>query len=268
MLARRDADVPEDEMVIGDVSTELAAVIASSLASVLGAAYASLRSWRATAKQEKAERARLYKEIFGALPPLGVDSGSMDALLAIARPTEGDSVPGDSPVQEPVAPTREQMYDKLLIDDYALGMTQARVAFNVSMAFSILGGIVLVVGIGLAVFRADTSGQIASAAVTSLAGALTTGLSQLFRDQSAKALKHLESQAIELRKDVREQTKTAEALRLLGEVDDPEVRSHLQTALILQFTGAKLPDQAKPRVARSTSSNGHGHKPGDVSSTS
>jgi hypothetical protein len=80
------------------------------------------------------------------------------------------------------------------------------------------------------------------AAITSAAGVLTSGLSQLFRGQSTKALKHLESQAVELRKDVRAQTNAATAQRLLEEITDDELRSHLQAALILEFTGAKLPD--------------------------
>jgi hypothetical protein len=110
------------------------------------------------------------------------------------------------------------------------------------MVFSILGGIVLILGVSLAIFRADTGGQLAGAAITSAAGVLTSGLSQLFRGQSAKALKHLESQATELRKDVRAQTNADTAQRLLGEVAGVELRSRLQAALILQFTGATLPD--------------------------
>jgi hypothetical protein len=134
------------------------------------------------------------------------------------------------------------VYDQLLVNDYALGLTQARVAFNVSMAFSILGGLVLVLGVALAIFREATGAQVAGAAITSAAGVLTSGLSQLFRGQSTKTLKHLESQAVELRKDVRARTNAGTAQSLLGEVSDPNLRSRLQAALILEFTGAKLPD--------------------------
>jgi hypothetical protein len=116
------------------------------------------------------------------------------------------------------------------------------VAFNVSMAFSILGGLVLVLGVALAIFREATGAQVAGAAITSAVGVLTSGLSQLFRGQSTKTLKHLESQAVELRKDVRARTNAGTAQSLLGEVSDPNLRSRLQAALILEFTGAKLPD--------------------------
>ena len=110
------------------------------------------------------------------------------------------------------------------------------------MLFSILGGLVLVLGVALAILRADTGSQIAGAAITSAAGVLTSGLSQLFRGQSTKSLKHLEAQAVELRKDVRAQSNVAAAQRLLGEVADLELRSKLQVALILEFSGAKLPE--------------------------
>jgi hypothetical protein len=33
------------------------------------------------------------------------------------------------------APSRDAVYDQLLVNDYALGLTQARVAFKVSMSF-------------------------------------------------------------------------------------------------------------------------------------
>jgi hypothetical protein len=83
---------------------------------------------------------------------------------------------------------------------------------------------------------------VAGAAITSAAGVLTSGLSQLFRGQSTKTLRHLESQAVELRKDVRARTNAGTAERLLGEIADSDLRSRLQAALILEFTGAKLPD--------------------------
>jgi hypothetical protein len=150
------------------------------------------------------------------------------------------------PPAEELLSSRDSRYDQLLVNDYALGLTQARRAFNASMSFSILGGIVLILGVSLAIFRAATGGQVVGAAITSAAGVLTSGLSQLFRGQSTKALKHLETQAVELRTDVRARTNSASALRLLEEVTDDHLRSRLQAALILEFTGATLPDVDTP----------------------
>jgi hypothetical protein len=125
------------------------------------------------------------------------------------------------------------------------------------MSFSVLGGAVLVLGVALAIFRADTGGQVAGAAITSAAGVLTAGLSQLFRDQSTKALKHLESQAVELRKDVRAQINAGTAQHLLEEVADDQLRSRLQAALILEFTAAKLPNFDGIQVPQAGNLNGN-----------
>ena len=233
---------------------------------VLGVAVAAWFGWSATyrtsARREAQERQRLSSEVFGQSPARGytVVLARDQALPDQALP---DQVPPDEappaqapPAQAPPAeappaqatppeervPSRDVVYDQLLVNDYALGLTQARVAFNVRMSFSILGGLVLVLGVALAIFRADTGGQVAAAAITSAAGVLTSGLSQLFRGQSTKTLKHLESQAVELRKDVRARTNAGTAERLLGEISDSDLRSRLQAALILEFTGAKLPD--------------------------
>jgi hypothetical protein len=257
-------------VVAGSALAEIVTAALTAAASLLAASLAAWRSSRATTKQENRERQRLTEVIFG--PPLVVPTTDatnkgVAALLAIAKGTGDGSAHDTASVEQPPVPTREEVYDKLLIEDYALGMAHARRAFNASMAFSVLGGIVLVFGVALAIFRVDTGGQIASAVITSLAGVLTTGLSQLFRDQSAKALKHLESQAVELRKDVRAQTNAATALRLLEEIDDPELRSRLQAALILEFTGAKLPDLNKPH-SPSANGQGHNHKSEDLASSS
>jgi hypothetical protein len=181
------------------------------------------------------------------VPPPGQTPAQEEVPPPGQAPAQKEASPaGQASPQEAHTPSRDAVYDQLLINDYALGLTQARRAFNVSMAFSILGGLVLVLGVALAIFRAATGGQVAGAAITSAAGVLTSGLSQLFREQSTKALKHLESQAVELRKDVRAQTNAATAQRLLEEIADDELRSHLQAALILEFTGAKLPDLGRP----------------------
>jgi hypothetical protein len=230
---------------------------------------------RRSSKDEAQERARLSAEVLGQetlteRERAALQGNSKWRLLPVTPPGPGDDktlikeMIADNPAGEPSqqngnptteAPADQQkleesqngsVYDQLLINDYALGLTQARRAFNVSMTFMTLGGIVLILGISLTIFRADTGRQITASAITSAAGILTSGLAQLFRGHSAKALKHLETQAAELRKDVRTQTRAATALRLLDDITDPELRGKLQAALILQFTNATLPDLRPP----------------------
>jgi hypothetical protein len=264
--------------------TDWTAVL-TAVATLLGAAVA----WAAarglthtTARQEAAERKRLSVEVFGSAGPLPSPqvlarlSPEVMALLEEKGCPQQDQIrhekerlleqapsAGESSPSETTGAPRDDVYGQLLINDYALGLTQARLAFNVSMAFSVLGGLVLVLGVALAIFRADTGGQVAGAAITSAAGVLTSGLSQLFRGQSTRALKHLESQAVELRKDVRAQINTATAQRLLTEIADDELRSRLQAALILQFTGAKLPDLERSPRPWTASHNGHASRSED-----
>jgi hypothetical protein len=96
-------------------------------------------------------------------PPSPAGSGEERDGNAAAPPRDGDAEnpkveesAGRGPQKEPAdqpylsdlphivaAAKRDSVYDQLLINDHALGLTQARRAFNVSMVFSILGGIVL-----------------------------------------------------------------------------------------------------------------------------
>jgi hypothetical protein len=244
------------------VDTSLTWTIAGLAAAVVGVVipvWTFVVSARAAPRQEAEERQRLSREVFGVS---AVSAGRNYTNTITYVPLEAEAPPhaeappqGQAPAEVPptaeILSSRDARYDQLLINDYALGLTQARRAFNASMSFSILGGMVLVLGVSLAIFRAATGGQVAGAAITSAAGVLTSGLSQLFRGQSTKALKHLETQAVELRKDVRARTNAVSAQRLLGEVSDVHLRSRLQAALILEFTGATLPDvgsSSQPRT--------------------
>lgn len=201
-------------------------------------------------RAEKRERARLTVEVLGDTSEPSVAPDNNETKSGSEK-SQSDTPSQDvqTPQAEFVEKT-ESTYDRLLINDYALGLTQARRAFNVSMFFSILGGLVLIAGVSLGIFRADTGAQVAGAIITSAAGVLTTGLSQLFRGQSTKALKHLEIQASELRKDVRAQTNLRKSLSLLEMVDDEDLHARLQAALVLKLSEAELPNIAanlKPR---------------------
>jgi hypothetical protein len=213
--------------------------------------------FRKAPQQEAAERERLKEEVLS--PLTDPDRFVIGQADAVRHEETQHEVEGRS--HEQAVTSRDAVYDQLLINDYALGLTQARRAFTISIIFSVLGGAVLILGISLAIFRADTGGQVAGAAITSAAGVLTSGLSQLFQAQSSKALKHLESQAVELRKDVRAQTNAATAQRLLEEIADHELRSRLQAALILEFTGAKLPDLGSSLPLQADQPNGQSRHP-------
>jgi len=149
----------------------------------------------------------------------------------------------------PEHPTPEEKdsakFTKLLIRYYSYGLTQARASFYVSLFASIIGGGILITGIGLAIFRADTIGDQYASIVASVAGLLTVAIGTLFHKRADAALRHMESQSRGLREDMKVERDTDQAIRLLQEVNEDHLRSHLQAALILKFSGSEMPDLSK-----------------------
>jgi hypothetical protein len=152
-------------------------------------------------------------------------------------------LPGDT---DPASPTPQEKdsekFTKLLIRYYSYGLTQARASFYVSLFASIVGGGILTTGIGLAIFHADTIGDQYASIVSSVAGLLTVGIGTLFHKRADAALRHMESQSRGLREDMKAERDTDQAIRLLSTVNEDHLRSHLQAALILKFSGSELPD--------------------------
>ncbi|MGY1502997.1 TRADD-N-associated membrane domain-containing protein [Streptomyces sp. QTS52] len=149
----------------------------------------------------------------------------------------------------PEHPTPEEKdsakFTKLLIRYYSYGLTQARASFYVSLFASIIGGGVLITGVGLAIFRADTIGDQYASIVSSVAGLLTVAIGTLFHKRADAALRHMESQSRGLREDMKVERDTDQAIQLLQEVNEDHLKSHLQAALILKFSGSEMPDLSK-----------------------
>ncbi len=124
---------------------------------------------------------------------------------------------------------------------YAYGLTQSQRSFLMSQVFSVLGGGVLLTGIGLAIWRAETNGDLYAAIVTTTAGVVTTVIGRLFHRESDKALKHMASETDALRDDMRAERSAEQAILLLAEVDDPKIKARLQAGLIMRFAGSEMP---------------------------
>ncbi|MEV6742681.1 hypothetical protein AB0N14_39860 [Streptomyces sp. NPDC051104] len=150
----------------------------------------------------------------------------------------------------------------MLIEYYAYGLTQARRSFSVSLSCSVLGGLVLIAGVALAIFNANTSGAQYASVVASVAGFLTAAIGSLFHRRADLALKHMESQTQSLRQDMKVERDAGEAIRLLREVTDSGLKAHLQAALILKFSAAELP--ALDGVLKSAASSSPPHINGGV----
>jgi hypothetical protein len=138
--------------------------------------------------------------------------------------------------------TPETRSAKLLIEYYAYGLTQARRSFSVSLSCSVLGGLVLISGVGMAIFRAESTGDQYASVTASVAGLVMTVIGTLFHRRADLALKHMESQTQSLRQDMKVERDAGQAIRLLEDVEDSALKAHLQAALILKFSAAKLPE--------------------------
>ncbi|MBQ0969209.1 hypothetical protein KBY91_15375 [Streptomyces sp. RK23] len=201
----------------------IAATAASAIAAAGGSqAYGALVSkW--LKRDVDTERERLRTEVLGETGP---SDESKDDQEASPAPRS----------------TADQRFAALLIEYYAYGLTQARRSFSVSLTCSVVGGLVLLFGVAMAIFRAETTGDLYASVTASVAGLLMAIIGTLFHRRADLALKHMESQTESLRQDMKVERDAGQAIRLMEEVEDPALKAHLQAALILKFSAAKLPE--------------------------
>ncbi|MFG2552485.1 hypothetical protein ACGFWF_21390 [Streptomyces sp. NPDC048581] len=152
---------------------------------------------------------------------------------------------GEAQTEKPTAAAEQRIDDdrfaELLIEYYAYGLTQARSSFLTSQRFAKIGAAILLGGVALAVWYAETSGDLYLGIVISSVGAVVTLIGQLFHRRADIALGHMTRQTESLRDDMRLERSTEQAILLLSEVEDPEVKTRLQAGLITKLSGASLP---------------------------
>uniref|UniRef100_A0AAU2JPH2 Cyanobacterial TRADD-N associated 2 transmembrane domain-containing protein n=1 Tax=Streptomyces sp. NBC_00049 TaxID=2903617 RepID=A0AAU2JPH2_9ACTN len=135
-------------------------------------------------------------------------------------------------------------FTPLLVEYYAYGLTQARSSFATSQWFAGAGAAVLLFGVGLAVWKAESTGDLYLGVVTSSVGLVVTLVGQLFHRRADIALRHMAGQTASLRDDRRAAETIRQAIGLLDAVDDPQLRGRLQAGLIMKLSGAELPPVA------------------------
>ncbi|WP_370362416.1 hypothetical protein [Catenulispora sp. MAP12-49] len=133
---------------------------------------------------------------------------------------------------------------KLLVQMYSERLEQAKIWFWCSVGFGSLGAIILLAGIGLAVFHANTSGQRYIGIVTSAASVVPNLLALLFFRQSNLAQRMMENQAEQLREVTREKRN----------VIIHEGRLSLAVDLLEKISDMKLQDAQRAKLARRVSS--------------
>ncbi|MFE3583372.1 TRADD-N-associated membrane domain-containing protein [Streptomyces vinaceus] len=132
-------------------------------------------------------------------------------------------------------------FTAVLVEYYAYGLTQARSSFVTSQRFAGVGAAILLLGVALAVWKAESSGELYLGVVTSSVGLVITLVGQLFHRRADAALRHMAVQTASLREDRRAAAAMQQAVELLEEVADPVLRARLQAGLIMKLSGAELP---------------------------
>ncbi|MER5774638.1 hypothetical protein ABT144_10135 [Streptomyces sp. NPDC002039] len=214
-------------------------VVAGVAVLVAGAVYVVVERAAGVAfeRRRDAERARLLARTRGeaavepeARDPKYGDTGYGDTGRLAPR-TVGAAQAGD----------RHDEFTPLLVEYYAYGLTQARSSFVTSQRFAGVGATILLLGVALAVWKAESSGDLYLGVVTSSVGLVVTLMGQLFHRRADIALRHMADQTASLRDDRRAAESMARAVELLEEVADPELRGRLQAGLIMKLSGAELP---------------------------
>lgn len=205
----------------------IVALVTAAASSLLGAggsqAYSTLVN-KVLKRDVDTERERLRTEVLG------------EPTVSTVPPTDGERTD-----RGPQA-TADQRFAALLIEYYAYGLTQARRSFVVSLTCSVVGGLILISGVGMAIFKAESTGDQYASVTASVAGLVMTVIGTLFHRRADLALKHMESQTQSLRQDMKVERDAGQAIKLMEDVDDPTLKAYLQAALILKFSAAKLPE--------------------------
>jgi membrane protein YdbS with pleckstrin-like domain len=181
---------------------------------------------RVTRMEIDSERLRLLTEVLGETPEADPDEKTDEGFRSHPDPEN----------------QTETRFAKLLVEYYAYGLVQARRSFSASLTCSIVGGLVLISGVGMAIFKAESTGDQYASVTASVAGLVMTVIGTLFHKRADAALKHMESQTQSLRQDMKVERDAGQAITLLEDVTDPTLRAHLQAALILKFSAATLPE--------------------------
>ncbi|MER7049971.1 TRADD-N-associated membrane domain-containing protein [Streptomyces jumonjinensis] len=220
-----------DYLMPGAAFSELgpvAAAVVSGLGSLTVLAGLFMRTLR---KDTSEERVRLRSTI------LGDSESRVINVNGDLRVGSDGSVPGVKAGEQRVDDDR---FAELLIEYYAWGLTQARLSTALSLSCSALGIAVLLGGVVVGLWKSETTGDLYLSAVAGIAGLVAAIIGQLAHRRADTAMRHMQRQTEDLRQDMKRERETETAIRLVSEVDSPELKAELQAALILRLSGATL----------------------------
>ncbi|MEV6436308.1 TRADD-N-associated membrane domain-containing protein [Streptomyces anulatus] len=181
----------------------------------------------------------LVQVLFALLGTLGVPSVSTFLVDRLIK-KEVDQL-GPGPVDGAPVGTLERDFQQMLRKYYAHGLTAARINLVTSVSFSVLGGLVLLGGVSLAIWKSETDGELYAAMVASLAGLVMSIAAILFHRRADKSLAHLTEQTRNLRADMAVERDVRQAVAILEKIEVPALKAQLEAALVLKLAQAEIP---------------------------
>ena len=181
----------------------------------------------------------LLLELLGALGATVTAGLSVWVLLRGFRRDSGGLSVEFGPVEEEVEAVRQRLATsenedqedwefRLLTEYHAQGLAQSKTSFRVSLFFAGLGFVVIAVAVVFAITGGTTT---AGTTVSLVAGAIVESVAGLFFVQSNRAAELMTTFFDRLRAD----RKLRDALELAKSIEDPRLRSRLQTQIALSM---------------------------------
>lgn len=122
---------------------------------------------------------------------------------------------------------------QLLLDYYSQSLAQFKASFRISLFFASLGAIILLSGVAMAVFRADTNGSQYAGVTSTIAGTVASLLSGVLFVYSSRAIKHLDSQTVRLREDRDRERSFERNCTLLDRIKSEPLRDQVTANLVI-----------------------------------
>jgi hypothetical protein len=138
--------------------------------------------------------------------------------------------------------------EAILREIYTQGLAQAKISFRVSIVFASIGSLLLLLGIGLAIFYAGAGGDQYASIVAGTAGVVTNLTSGVFFVHSNRARANMGKQGVMMREESQEDRRLNAARELVGAISDVALRDQVRATLSRTLLNAPTEKNSKSRL--------------------
>ncbi|WP_410670654.1 TRADD-N-associated membrane domain-containing protein [Amycolatopsis sp. cmx-4-68] len=121
-----------------------------------------------------------------------------------------------------------------LFDFYGQALRQSATTFRMSVIFMSIGAVIVLTGGALALMRLGSGSQGSVAILTALGGVIIGTCGGAFAVHANRARKHLTRQAEKMERDLQDDRKLEQTLRLIDQVEDPNLRDRLKSVTAMR----------------------------------